>query len=74
MKLLRYTPLSPCEQFVNDTGVKEPQPATGGHGFSQAHSLVVVTTATFMQRMFTSYLPPTWGWFVPALMPKGEHL
>ena len=30
--------------------------------------------ATFVQRMFTSYLPPLWGWFVLAWMRKREYL
>ena len=30
--------------------------------------------ATFVQRMFTSYLPPLWGWFVLVGMRKREYL
>jgi len=27
-----------------------------------------------VQRMFTSYLPPLWGWFVLAWMRRREYL
>jgi hypothetical protein len=28
----------------------------------------------FVQRLFTAYLPPIWGWFVMVWMRKKEYL
>ena len=30
--------------------------------------------AVFIQRLFTSYLPPIWGWFTLVWMRKREYL
>ena len=30
--------------------------------------------AVFVQRLFTAYLPPIWGWFVLVWMRKKEYL
>jgi hypothetical protein len=32
------------------------------------------TAAVFIQRLFTSCLPPIWGWAVPVWMRKKEYL
>jgi uncharacterized membrane protein YbhN (UPF0104 family) len=32
------------------------------------------TAAVFIQRLFTSYLPPIWGWITLVWMRKREYL
>jgi uncharacterized membrane protein YbhN (UPF0104 family) len=32
------------------------------------------TAAVFIQRLFTSYLPPIWGWFTLVWMRRREYL
>ena len=32
------------------------------------------TAAVFVQRLFSSYLPPIWGWFTLVWMRKREYL
>jgi hypothetical protein len=32
------------------------------------------TQTVFVQRLFTSYLPPVWGWFTLVWMRKREYL
>ncbi len=59
-------------------------PVPGGMGIVEAGMILGLTAAgipenqavaaTFVQRMFTSYLPPLWGWFVLAWMRKREYL
>jgi glycosyltransferase 2 family protein len=59
-------------------------PVPGGMGVVEAGMILALTAAgvpenqavaaTFVQRMFTSYLPPLWGWFVLAWMRKREYL
>jgi uncharacterized membrane protein YbhN (UPF0104 family) len=46
-------------------------PVPGGMGVVPETDAVA---ATFVQRMFTSYLPPLWGWFVLVWMRKKEYL
>jgi uncharacterized membrane protein YbhN (UPF0104 family) len=59
-------------------------PVPGGMGVVEAGMILGLTAAgipesqavaaTFVQRMFTSYLPPLWGWFVLAWMRRREYL
>jgi uncharacterized membrane protein YbhN (UPF0104 family) len=59
-------------------------PVPGGMGVVEAGMILGLTAAgvpenqavaaTFVQRMFTSYLPPLWGWFVLVWMRKREYL
>ena len=59
-------------------------PVPGGMGVVEAGMILGLTAAgipeadavaaTFVQRVFTSYLPPLWGWFVLAWMRKREYL
>ena len=59
-------------------------PVPGGMGVVEAGMILGLTAAgipetdavaaTFVQRMFTSYLPPLWGWFVLVGMRKREYL
>ena len=34
----------------------------------------IAVAAVFVQRLFTAYLPPIWGWFVLVWMRKKEYL
>ncbi len=59
-------------------------PVPGGMGVVEAGMILCLTAAgipqteavaaTFVQRLFTSYLPPIWGWFVLVWMRKKEYL
>jgi uncharacterized membrane protein YbhN (UPF0104 family) len=59
-------------------------PVPGGMGVVEAGMILGLTAAgipetdavaaTFVQRMFTSYLPPLWGWFVLVWMRRREYL
>ena len=59
-------------------------PVPGGMGVVEAGMILGLTAAgipetdavaaTFVQRMFTSYLPPLWGWFILVWMRKREYL
>jgi uncharacterized protein (TIRG00374 family) len=59
-------------------------PVPGGMGVVEAGMILGLTAAgipesqavaaTFVQRLFTSYLPPIWGWFVLAFMRKRDYL
>ncbi len=59
-------------------------PVPGGMGVVEAGMILGLTAAgipetdavaaTFVQRTFTSYLPPLWGWFVLVGMRKREYL
>jgi uncharacterized membrane protein YbhN (UPF0104 family) len=59
-------------------------PVPGGMGVVEAGMILALTAAgipetdavaaTFVQRMFTSYLPPLWGWFVLVWMRRREYL
>lgn len=59
-------------------------PVPGGMGVVEAGMILgmtavgvpdnVAVSATFIQRMFTAYLPPIWGWFVLAWMRRKEYL
>ena len=59
-------------------------PVPGGMGVVEAGMILALTAAgipetdavaaTFVQRMFTSYLPPLWGWFILVWMRKREYL
>ena len=59
-------------------------PVPGGMGVVEAGMILGLTAAgipetdavaaTFVQRTFTSYLPPLWGWFVLVWMRKKEFL
>jgi hypothetical protein len=37
-------------------------------------SEVYATAAVFIQRLFTSYLPPIWGWITLVWMRRREYL
>jgi uncharacterized membrane protein YbhN (UPF0104 family) len=59
-------------------------PSPGGIGVVEAGMILGLTAAgvseadaiaaVFIQRLFTSYLPPIWGWFTLAWMRKREYL
>ncbi len=59
-------------------------PVPGGMGVVEAGMILGLTSAgipqseavaaVFVQRLFTSYLPPIWGWFVLAWMRRKEYL
>jgi uncharacterized protein (TIRG00374 family) len=64
------------------TGGVSPSP--GGMGVVEAGMILGLTAAgvsesdataaVFIQRLFTSYLPPIWGWAVLVWMRKKEYL
>ena len=59
-------------------------PVPGGMGVVEAGMIIGLTAAgiseqdavaaVFVQRLFTAYLPPVWGWFVLVWMRKKEYL
>src|SRR5664279_4397479 len=59
-------------------------PVPGGMGVVEAGMILGLTAAginesdavaaMFVQRLFTAYLPPIWGWFVLVWMRKKEYL
>ncbi|HEV2256961.1 MAG TPA: lysylphosphatidylglycerol synthase transmembrane domain-containing protein [Streptosporangiaceae bacterium] len=59
-------------------------PSPGGIGVVEAGMILGLTAAgvseadataaVFIQRLFTSYLPPVWGWFALVWMRKREYL
>jgi glycosyltransferase 2 family protein len=59
-------------------------PVPGGMGVVEAGMILCLTAAgipqtdavaaTFVQRLFTAYLPPIWGWFVLVWLRKKEYL
>jgi uncharacterized protein (TIRG00374 family) len=59
-------------------------PSPGGMGVVEAGMILGLTAAgvseadataaVFIQRLFTSYLPPIWGWFTLVWMRKREIL
>jgi uncharacterized membrane protein YbhN (UPF0104 family) len=59
-------------------------PVPGGMGVVEAGMIIGLTAAginetdavaaVFVQRLFTAYLPPIWGWFVLVWMRKKEYL
>ncbi len=59
-------------------------PVPGGMGVVEAGMILCLTAAgvpqtdavaaTFVQRLFTSYLPPIWGWFVLVWLRRKEYL
>ncbi len=59
-------------------------PVPGGMGAVEAGMILmlsaagvderVAVAAVFVQRLFTAYLPPIWGWFVMVWMRKREYL
>ena len=59
-------------------------PVPGGMGVVEAGMILGLTSAgipqseavaaVFVQRLFTAYLPPIWGWFVLAWMRRKEYL
>jgi uncharacterized protein (TIRG00374 family) len=59
-------------------------PVPGGMGVVEAGMILGLTAAginesdavaaVFVQRLFTAYLPPVWGWFVLVWMRKKEYL
>jgi uncharacterized protein (TIRG00374 family) len=59
-------------------------PVPGGMGVVEAGMIIGLTAAgvsqtdavaaTFVQRLFTAYLPPIWGWFVLVWLRKREYL
>jgi uncharacterized membrane protein YbhN (UPF0104 family) len=59
-------------------------PSPGGMGVVEAGMILGLTAAgvseadataaVFIQRLFTSYLPPVWGWFTLVWMRKREYL
>jgi uncharacterized membrane protein YbhN (UPF0104 family) len=59
-------------------------PSPGGMGVVEAGLILGLTAAgvaeadataaVFIQRLFTSYLPPIWGWFTLVWMRKREYL
>ena len=59
-------------------------PSPGGMGVVEAGLILGLTAAgvaeadataaVFIQRLFTSYLPPIWGWFTLVWLRKREYL
>lgn len=59
-------------------------PVPGGMGVVEAGMILGLqaagipqadaVAATFVQRLFTAYLPPIWGWFVLVWLRKKEYL
>ena len=59
-------------------------PVPGGMGVVEAGMIIGLTAAgisqtdavaaTFVQRLFTAYLPPIWGWFVLVWLRRREYL
>jgi uncharacterized protein (TIRG00374 family) len=59
-------------------------PSPGGMGVVEAGMILGLTAAgvaeadataaVFIQRLFTSYLPPIWGWFALVWMRRREYL
>ncbi len=59
-------------------------PVPGGMGVVEAGMIFgltaaginesVAVAAVFVQRLFTAYLPPIWGWFVLVGMRRHEYL
>jgi uncharacterized membrane protein YbhN (UPF0104 family) len=59
-------------------------PVPGGMGVVEAGMILGLTAAgisqtdavaaTFVQRLFTAYLPPIWGWFVLAWLRRKDYL
>ena len=59
-------------------------PVPGGMGVVEAGMILALTAAgipqddavaaVFVQRLFTAYLPPIWGWFFLVWMRKKEYL
>ncbi len=59
-------------------------PVPGGMGVVEAGMILALTAAgipeddavaaVFVQRLFTAYLPPIWGWFCLIWMRKREYL
>ena len=59
-------------------------PVPGGMGVVEAGMIIGLTAAgisepdavaaVFVQRLFTAYLPPLWGWFVLVWLRKKEYL
>jgi uncharacterized membrane protein YbhN (UPF0104 family)/uncharacterized membrane protein YhaH (DUF805 family) len=59
-------------------------PVPGGMGVVEAGMILCLqaagisqsdaVAATFVQRLFTAYLPPIWGWFVLVWMRRKEYL
>ncbi len=59
-------------------------PVPGGMGVVEAGMIIgltaagidesVAVAAVFVQRLFTAYLPPIWGWFVMVWMRRKEYL
>jgi len=59
-------------------------PVPGGMGVVEAGMILGLTAAgisetdavaaTFVQRLFTAYLPPIWGWFVLVWLRRKEYL
>jgi uncharacterized membrane protein YbhN (UPF0104 family) len=59
-------------------------PVPGGMGVVEAGMIIGLTAAginesqavaaVFVQRLFTAYLPPVWGWFVLVWMRRREYL
>jgi uncharacterized membrane protein YbhN (UPF0104 family) len=59
-------------------------PVPGGMGVVEAGMIIGLTAAginesdavaaVFVQRLFTAYLPPIWGWFVMVWMRRKEYL
>jgi glycosyltransferase 2 family protein len=59
-------------------------PVPGGLGVVEAGLIAGLTSAgipqeqavaaVFIQRLFTAYLPPVWGWFVLAWMRRREYV
>ena len=59
-------------------------PVPGGMGVVEAGLIAglvgfgipedVAVAAVFVQRLFTAYLPPIWGWFTLAWMRRREYV
>jgi len=59
-------------------------PVPGGMGVVEAGMILgltaagisedVAVAATFLQRLFTAYLPPIWGWFVLLWLRRKDYL
>ncbi len=59
-------------------------PVPGGMGVVEAGMILgleaagipqdIAVSATFVQRLFTAYLPPIWGWFTLVWLRKKEYL
>ena len=56
------------------TGRRCPEVSRGKLARSRARAAARSAAAVFIQRLFSSYLPPIWGWATLVWMRKREYL